>query len=717
MRQFKYLVAGLLLLISNLVMADEGMWLLPLIQQLNIHKMQQMGCRLSAEDIYSINHSSMKDAIVMFDGGCTGEIVSDQGLLLTNHHCGVDAIQKQSSVDHDFLDNGFWAKSKNEELVNHGLTVTFLVKIEDVSSRILPKLTTDLSEADRQKKTEELGKTISDEAIKGTHYSAEVESFFGGNSFYLLIYETFTDVRLVGTPPKSIGNYGADTDNWMWPRHTGDFSVFRVYTAPDGTPAPYSPKNIPLKPHHFLPVSTKGVKKGDFTMVMGYPGGTDRYLTSFGVKELQEIEHPNRVKIRGMKQDIWMQDMTADKKVYIQYATKYQRSSNYWKFSIGQEKGIENLNIIARKLEQEKHFMDWVNQDPARSQKYGNALNLLQEAYSKRRDLRNSQQYISEALLRGAEIFHFAYEFMDLYTNLRDNKDSLQLIKDDCTKLNGQMMEFFKNYHSETDKKVTTAMLDLFSKNVLPEYQPEFLASVNKKYKNNFAKYTEDILKKSIFTDSVKVKEFLQKPELKKLLKDPVFEASLSIVKKYYEIHYKMSDYNDKIETGMRLYIAGSMEMSKDSIFYPDANFTMRMTYGTVGDYFPRDAVHYDYYTTLKGVMEKEDSTNAEFIVPSKLKELYKAKDFGNYAENGVMKVDFTTNNDITGGNSGSPVINGNGELIGLAFDGNWEAMTGDIQYESELQKCICVDIRYVLFIMDKFASAKYLVDEMKLVN
>lgn len=698
--------------------ADEGMWLLPLIKQLNINKMNETGLNLTAEDIYDINNSSLKDAVVIFGGGCTGEIVSDQGLLLTNHHCGYGQIQYHSTVENNYLEDGFWATTKDDELPNPELTATFLVRMEDVSERINAKLTDEMTENEREQTISEISSQIEEEATDGTHYDASVRPFFGGNQFYLLVYEIYKDVRLVGTPPSSIGKYGADTDNWMWPRHTGDFSVFRVYSNPDGKPAEYSEDNIPLKPRHFLPISLKGYEKDDFAMVIGYPGGTDRYMTSFEIKELLEITHPNRIKIRGLRQDILLKDMQANEKVKIQYASKYSRSSNYWKFSIGQSQGLRKLDIFGKKQKLENRFLQWVVREGNREKKYGEALSLIQDAVDARASYEHANQYIEEALYRASEIYRYAISYIGVNNMLSmENVDETEKNKK-ISELREEVEEHFKNYHAPTDKKVTLAMLKLFHENVPKEFHPEVLNTIEDKYKGDFNKYVDRLFDKSIFTNEESVNEFLDNPKANALQKDMAFEAALSIIQKLREIYFLLSQYNNNFDKGHRLYIAGLMQMNKDSSYYPDANFTMRLTYGTVGDYYPRDAVYYDYHTTLKGVMEKEDPNNWEFVVPEKLKELYENKDFGRYKNpDGTMPVNFTTNNDITGGNSGSPVINGDGELIGIAFDGNWEAMSGDIVFETEVQKCINVDIRYVLFIMDKFAGAKHLIDEMTIVE
>lgn len=690
------------------------MWVLTLLEKLNIGTMTEMGLKLTAEDIYSVNHSSMKDAVVIFGRGCTAEIVSDKGLVLTNHHCGYGLIQSHSTTEHDYLKDGFWAKSLAEELPNPRLSVTFLIRIEDVTDEVKEALGS-LETQERQGKFSEVSEQISSRVTEGTHYTASVRPFFGGNQFFVVVYEVYRDVRFVGAPPSSIGKFGHDTDNWMWPRHTGDFSVFRVYMSPDGGPAEYSPDNVPLKPKHYLPISIKGFEKGDFAMVMGYPGGTQRYMTSYEIDEILKIQHPNRIKIRGARQEIIWADMMADEKVRIQYASKYSGSSNSWKYSIGQSQSLERLKIKEKKQKQEQEFMDWVNADPARKAKYGDALELIKAAVEARTDQTHVIQYLQECLLRGSEIISFAIQAQSLYEALES--DDWEQVTDAGNRLSRAAETFFPDYNVPTDRKAVKVMLKMFMDDVKPEFQPDYLKQVKAKYKGNYDKFVDAMFDKSIFTDETRLNSFLDNPSKKILDKDPAFQAALSINSKYSELQQQVAPIDMQLSQGSRKYIAGIMEMHPEKTFYPDANFTMRLTYGKVGDYYPRDAVHYSHVTSLTGVMEKEDPENYEFIVDPKLKELFRQKDYGRYGENGKMIVCFTTDNDITGGNSGSPVMNGQGELIGLAFDGNWEAMSGDIVFEPELQRCICVDIRYVLFVIDKFAGASNLIQEMKIVE
>jgi hypothetical protein len=717
MRKFLLLLIALCLVFRLNVRADEGMWLLPLLEKLNMEHMQELGLELSADDIYNINQPGLKDAIVIFGGGCTGEIISDKGLILTNHHCGYGVIQSHSTLENDYLSEGFWAESMDKEIPSPGLSVTFLKSIEDVSEQVLEGVSHDITEEKRNAVIGVNSRQLEDEAISDTHYFARVQPFFGGNQYFLMVYERFTDVRLVGTPPESIGKFGGDTDNWMWPRQTGDFALFRVYTGQDGLPADYSENNIPMNPRYHLPVSTRGVEPGDFAIILGYPGGTSRYMTSFEVNDVLEITHPNRIKIRGLRQEILLADMMASDKVRIQYANKYSGSTNYWKFSIGQSEILRRLGIYEQKKEIENEFTEWVNSDSERIGKYSDALALIESALDNRRAYNNAIQYISEAILRSCEIVTMANRFNGLLGILSEGDVDQTDIDNEIENLRERATAFYKDYNPPTDKKVVATMLELFYSDIDNEFHPGYLTEINRRYRGDFEKFAEALFKKSVFASEEKLEGFLLKPSRKILENDPAFILARSTFEKQSELRERTREYSNDLSRGQRLFIAGLMEMQPDRVFYPDANFSMRLTYGTVGGYNPRDAVWYEHISTLDGVMEKEDPTDWEFIVPGKLRELWENKDYGNFGKDGVMAVNFLTNNDITGGNSGSPVINGRGELIGLAFDGNWEAMSGDIAFEPELQRCIAVDARYILFIIDKFAGATHLIEEMTLVN
>ncbi len=716
MRKLLAILGILVLTLGFRVKADEGMWLLPLIEKLNMGRMTELGLKLSAEDIYSLNQPGIKDAIIIFGGGCTGEIVSSQGLILTNHHCGYGQIQAHSTVEHDYLKNGFWAMSKEEELPNPGLSVTFLVRIEDVTDQVLANVKSGMTETDRNAAINSARLAIEKKAQEGNNYRVSIGSFYGGNYFYMLVYERYTDVRLVGTPPQSIGKFGSDTDNWEWPRHTVDFSVFRVYSSPDGKPAAYSKDNVPLKPKYHLPVSIKDLDRGDFAMILGYPGRTNRYMTSFEIDEMLKITHPNRIKIRGVKQDAWMEDMKADEKVNIQYSAKYFSSSNYWKYSIGQKAGLERLNVKGEKEELEKQFNNWIASNPSAKEKYGESLNLILSSVEGRAEYFNALQYLNECM-QGCEIVNFDPLAELLITALKSG-DQAQL-SDAIAKIRKNIDMLYKDYNPPTDKKATTALLKLYREDVQPKFHPAFYTNVvDKKFKGSLERYVDDMFARSVFAGKEKLSAFLDKPSLKVILNDPAYLAALDVNETLSLLQKGSGQYDGSLAAGKRLWQAALMEMAPEKIKYPDANSTMRLSYGTIQDYDPRDGVTYKYYTTMQGMLEKYKPGDYEFDLPQRLIDLFNNKEFGRYASaRGYMPVGFLTTNDITGGNSGSPVINANGELIGLAFDGNWESMSGDIAYEPDLQRTIAVDIRCVLWVIDIYAGARHLVDEMTIVE
>lgn len=703
------------LLFSWRAKADEGMWMLPLIEKLNIGKMTEMGLRLTAEDIYSLNQTSVKDAIVSIPG-CTGEIVSSQGLLMTNHHCGYGSIQSHSTVEHDYLTDGFWAMTKEEELPCSGMYANFLVRIEDVTKQVMAEIKEDMSESERTSAINEARRKIEKNATSGNNYRVSVSSFFGGNYYYLLVYERYNDVRLVGAPPSSIGKYGNDTDNWEWPRHTGDFSIFRVYSGPDGKPASYSEDNIPLKAKNWLRVSLQERNIGDFTMTFGYPGRTQRYYTSYEVNELMTITNPTRVKIRGIKQDIWKNDMLEDRKINIQYASKYSSSSNYWKYSIGMNTQLERLDVIAEKQSIEEQFNSWIGSDEAKREKYGQAVDLIKRAVEGRAEYLNAQQYLSECI-QGFELLGFNSFGSLLLTVLKS--DDEKYVAQTISRTLGTLGEIYKDYSPSTDRKSAKAMLRLYRDDVPEKFHPDFYAKiVDRKYKGDIDKFIDDIFDESLFANEDKLRTFLGKPSVKTLENDPVAEIAASINKMIDFVSSEISRFDEDINKGRRLWIAALMEMSPEKTFYPDANSTMRLSYGSVQDYDPRDAVTYKHYTTIEGVLEKYKPGDYEFDLPERFIDLAQRKEFGRYASSeGYMPVCFLTTNDITGGNSGSPVLNGKGELIGLAFDGNWEAMSGDVAYEPTVQRTIAVDIRYVLWIIDIYSGAGHLIDEMTITK
>ena len=694
-----------LTLFAGYAKADEGMWLLPLIEKMNGKALKEAGCKLSPKQIYDINNTSLKDAIVQFGSGCTGEIISANGLLVTNHHCGYSNIQKLSSVEHDYLKDGFWAMNNSEELPCDGLTVKFLESMTDVTSVI----------AKAGKKGEEAVKDaiakLEREAEKANpHCTATVTSFYDNNVYYLIVYKVYRDVRFVGAPPSSIGKFGADTDNWMWPRHTGDFSMFRVYSAPDGSPADYSAENIPLQAKNHLKISLAGTEPGDYTMIMGYPGRTTRFQTSPELKlqiELNDIS----IAARTLRQSVLLEDMLADPKVKIQYASKYSSSSNGWKKWQGMKLAFEKLGIIERAEEEEADFQKWVDAKKKRQTKYGTALEELATAVESGREASKASTLATESIYR-IELPVMAANMRNAYkSNLASSKDTAAALAAAYEK----MLDTYKDYSVSTDRKVAKAMLKFYREHAAVENYPGGLGE-------DFATmdidaYVDHLFDNSVFVSAESLKAAMEK-DGEKIFEDPAYVAAKSLVNKNYDLYQEARKVNAKLAEVRKNYTAGLLEWKNGEPSYPDANFTMRLTYGSVNGYSPKDAVIYRHYTTLNGVMEKEDPNNWEFVVPAKLKELWKNQDFGRYAmADGKMPVAFLSNNDITGGNSGSPIMNSRGELIGLAFDGNWESMSSDVMFEPELQRCINVDIRYVLFIVEKFGGAKWLIDEMDIVK
>ncbi|RNI30557.1 S46 family peptidase [Rufibacter latericius] len=703
---------------------DEGMWLPMLLKQLNEADMQKKGMRLSAEDIYSINKSSLKDAIVQFGAGCTGEIISNQGLLLTNHHCGYGQIQSHSSVENDLLSNGFWAMTRDQEKPNPGLTATFIVRMEDVTKQILGDVPAGLPEAEREKRVQANIKKVQAQTTANSHYEASIRPFFYGNEYYMYVTETFKDIRLVGAPTESIGKFGGDTDNWMWPRHTGDFSLFRIYAGPDNKPAAYSPNNKPYVPKHHLPISLAGIQQGDFTMVFGFPGRTTEYLPSQAVREIAEISDPAKVKIRTVKLGILDQDMKADPKVRIQYAAKYASVSNAHKKWIGEMRGLRKLDAIAKKQALEQQFAQWVAQETGRKATYSQVLPQFEQNYGTlAKGITLARDYFNEAVL-GVELLNYAQNFLNLASTLQQNDPAATgkgTAQEQVDKLQKSAAGFFKNYNLATDKKVFSALLQLYSKDLDAAFQPSVLQVVAKQYKGDWNAYADQVYANSQLTSLEKVQGLLQLPpaqQLTKLLADPAIQLLHGFASVYQtKVLPTYTALNDQNTLLNRTYLQGLREMQKDRKFYPDANLTLRVSYGQVDTYKPADGVTYDYYTTLEGIMEKEDPAVADYKVPAKLKELYQKKDYGPYALNGQMPVAFIASNHTTGGNSGSPVINARGELIGTNFDRNWEGTMSDIMYDPDRVRNISMDARYFLFIVEKFAGAGHLVKEMTLVN
>ena len=702
------------------VRADEGMWMLPLLQKMNSKAMKDLGCKLSAKQIYDMNNSSLKDAIVQFGGGCTGEIISSDGLLITNHHCGYGSIQKLSSVEHDYLKDGYWAMNRSEELPCEGLTVTFLEYMKDVTESIEKASKKAMKKYRDSTNVEELAAKAAEKAIeemvadakkRNPDCNVDIVPFYNDNVIYLIVSKEYKDVRFVGAPPSSIGKFGADTDNWMWPRHTGDFSMFRVYAGKNNKPAEYSPANVPLRTRNsHLKISIAGIEEGDYTMIMGYPGRTTRFQTSPELK-FQIEQNDIRIAARTVRQEVMLADMLADPKVKIQYASKYSSSTNGWKKWQGMKLAFDKLNIIGRAEQEENAFSRWVNENDKRKAKYETALDDLANGVAAGRKDNLAFTTAYESIFK-IELTTFALSLSNMFSrNVVAGKDSVAALNDALKAVTAA----YDDYSVATDRKVAKAMMKFYRENAAPENYPAGLSE-------DFATMDIDAFVDNLFDSSdFTSKEKLEKAVAEKgtgIFEDPACTVGKSIFAQTLAANVRASKSAEDLAAARKTYTAGLLEWKKGEPSYPDANFTMRLTYGTVKGYSPKDAVVYKYYTTLDGVMEKEDPDNWEFVVPERLKYLWKTRDFGKYAmKDGKMPVAFLSNNDITGGNSGSPVLNANGELIGLAFDGNWESMSSDVMFEPELQRCINVDIRYVLFIVEKFGGAKWLIDEMDIVR
>jgi len=717
----KKVILSLCLSLSLLtVFAHEGIWIPMLLEQLNEADMKSLGMKISAQDIYSINKSCLKDGIVLFGGGCTAEIISDKGLILTNHHCGYGSIQRHSSVEFDYLTNGFWAGKQEEELSNPGLSVTLLIRMEDVSAKVLEGVNARMTEAQRAELVKKHITGIEKSAVEGTHYKAKVKSFYYGNQYFLFITEVFTDIRLVGAPPSNIGKFGGDTDNWMWPRHTGDFSVFRIYANKNNEPADYSKDNVPYKPKYHLPISLKGEQKGDFTFVFGYPGTTQEYLPSYAVNGIANVENPAAVKLRQKRLEIMDGFMKEDNLVRIQYSNKYQGVANYWKKMMGESRGIQRINAIAKKQQFEKEFQTWADADNLRKEKYGQLLPTFEAYYIAASPLNLASTYFFEAGL-GVEIVKYAYSFNRLVTLSKDKTTKAGDLDKAVEQLKGAAAGYFKNYHAPLDQKVFAELLSMYHKN-LPTLQPSIFGMVDKKYKGDFAAYAQKVFGQSIFASEEKVRKFLdgyKASRYKKIEKDPAFQLSLNLYNHYLNnIQPVLSSLDKQTDSLQRIYMQAQMEFQPGKAFFPDANSTLRVAYGQVDDFSPADAVKFNWFTTLDGIMQKEDPAIYDYVVEKKLKELYNQKDYGRYGDkDGSMHVAFIASNQTTGGNSGSPVLNADGQLIGINFDRNWEGTMSDLMYDPSLCRNISLDIRYCLFIIDKYAGARRLIDEMTIVE
>jgi hypothetical protein len=704
---------------SPALRADEGMWIPLLIEKYNIKLMQEKGFKLSAEDIYNVNKASMKDAVLIFGGGCTGEIISGEGLLITNHHCGYGQIQEHSSLANDYLRNGFWAMSKKEELTNPGLTVTILKRMEDVSSAVLNGVTDAMNADDRSKKINANIGEIQRKAIEGTGYSASVRPFYMGNQYFLFVNETFRDIRLVGAPPSAIGKFGGETDNWIWPRHTGDFSIFRIYANKNNQPAEFSADNVPYKPAYFFPISLKGVKEGDFTMVFGYPGSTSQYVPSYHIDMVKNYINPKIIDIRTKKIEIMEAAMNSDPLIRIQYSAKKSGIANSWKKWQGEILGLEKMNTIEKKQAFEAGFTKWVDGDNARKSKYGAVLPSYKELYTSLREYTLVNNFTNE-VFGGAEALSLARTIKGL-AELVEKNSSEDVISSTKINILASAKEFFKDYNRDTDKKLFVAVMELYGENIDSKWlTPEYI-KFKSSCKGNFASASEKIYDKSVFTDEERFRSFVtsfNKSSVAKLRKDQFYrlstDASDFIGNK---VRGELSGINSEIQKLNKIYMTAQMEYDSEKVFYPDANFTLRVTYGNVGGYKSKDAVYFTHYTTLNGIIEKDNPAIFDYDVPDKLRELYAKKDFGRYTQDGEVPVCFIANNHTTGGNSGSPVLNADGQLIGVNFDRAWEGVASDMSFNPDQSRNISLDIRYALFIIDKFAGAGYLLNEMKIIE
>ena len=696
--------------------ADEGMWLLPLLQKMNAQAMADLGCRLTPEQIYSINNSSLKDAIVHFGGGCTGEMISDKGLVITNHHCGYSNIQALSTPEHNYLEDGYWAMNLSEELPARGLSVTFLQSMTDVTDILDKAYQAALKQNKKAEDKEEIAEGARNAAADALaekaeadnpHCTARVTSFYNGNVFYLIVYKTYTDIRFVGAPPASSGKFGGETDNWMWPRHTCDFSMFRVYAGRDNEPAAYSPDNVPYRPIKTLGVSLKGYQDGDFAMIMGYPGRTQRFQTA---AQLKDMIANQRVAIdaRTVRQDVMWDARMADPEVNLQYASKYASSSNGWKKWQGEELAFEKLNIIGREEQKEADFMQWVNAKKKRREAYGSAIQTIADAVASSSEANKAYNLLTESIYR-IEVVGFAANFATAMSRAAaQGKEGEEAVANAIASIS----RVYKDYNEPLDRREGVALF----KHYLANVKPEDKIAIDGLEESQVEPFVEYLFDNTAFTSEEKIREKIK--SLDDVMQDPAFNLYRAIAQVAVQLTPAIEASSGAIAEANKAFTKGLMEWKAGEPSYPDANSTMRLTYGTVKSYSPKDGVLYKHYTTLKGVIEKENNDDYEFRVPARLHEIYVTKDYGPYAnERGELPACFLINCDITGGNSGSPVMDADGNLIGLAFDGNWESMSSDVMFEPELQRCICVDIRYVLLLLDKFGGAGYLLDEMNIVR
>ncbi len=721
MSKLKLYVLALTALVLLPAKADEGMWLLQLMQQQHsIDMMKKQGLKLEATDLYNPGGVSLKDAVGIFGGGCTGEIISAEGLILTNHHCGYGAIQQHSSVEHDYLTDGFWATSRDKELATPNLKFTFIERIEDITDLVNAKVAAgEVTEygAFGTPFLTKLAQELYDQSdLKGKKgIVPQALPFYAGNKFYLFYKKVYSDIRMVAAPPSSVGKFGGETDNWMWPRHTGDFSIFRIYADANGEPADYNADNTPLKTPKFLPISIKGLQEGDYAMIMGFPGSTSRYLTVSEVKERMESTNTPRIAVREARQEVLKAEMNASDKTRIQYASKYASSSNYWKNSIGMNKAIIENHVLDAKAEQETRFAEFAKAQ--NNEAYMNVVKEIDAAVAQTAPIRYQMTCLTESFFVGLE-FGSPYLVMDkLKEGLNEKNDSVINMAIETLKKAFAAIHN-KDYDHEVDRKVAKVLFPLYADMIPADRRMPLYAMIEKEYKGNYNAFVDAMYNNSIFASQENFDKFLKKPTVKAIDADLATQYSRAKFQQLTTLSGEMGGLAEQLALLHKTYIRGLGELKLPVPSYPDANFTLRLTYGNVKPYSPRDGVFYKYYTTTQGILEKEDPNNREFVVPAKLKELILNRDFGRYAlPNGDMPVCFLSTNDITGGNSGSPVINGNGELIGCAFDGNWESLSGDINFDNDLQRCINLDIRYVLFILEKLGGCSHLINEMKIVE
>jgi hypothetical protein len=718
MKRCIILLAVLLIVTVPVLKADEGMWIPILIEKYNIKLMQEKGFKLSAEDIYSINKASMKDAVVIFGGGCTGEFISGKGLLITNHHCGYSTIVNHSTLEHDYLTNGFWAMSQDEELSNPGLTITILKYMEDVTARVQEGVKENMNEDEKSDLIRKNTDAICKKAIGGTHYSSQVKPFYMGNQYFLFVEETFRDVRLVGAPPSAIGKFGGETDNWIWPRHTGDFSLFRVYADTENNPADYSKDNVPYKPAYYFPVSIKGVKEGDFTMVFGYPGSTREYAPSSYIKMIKDVINPNLIAIRDAKLSIMEQAMATDPFIRLQYSSKKSGLANSWKKWIGEDQGLEKMNAVGKKEAYEAEFQKWASSDSVHNKKYGKILDEYKSIYERYQEYYLVASFTNEVFVSGPVSLSLASSFSRLPAMLENNDKNL---RKELIRLKNTVKSLPKSVNIPTDKKMFVAVLQLYHDRIDPKWQSEPFKTLYAKYNGDLVKMAEKLYSSSILLDSVKVSRLLDNfngHSAERLSRDPLFqlsEGAMAVMDS--SVRPELLRMDKRLHVLDRDYMAALMEFDKNRVFYPDANFTLRVTYGQVMGYESRDAITFEPVTTMKGIIEKDNPEIYDYDVPDRLKELYNNKDFGRYGSEGKMPVCFIGNNHTTGGNSGSPVLNAEGQLIGINFDRAWEGVASDIMYNPVQSRNISLDIRYALFLIDKYAGAGYLLNEMTIVE